>query len=158
VNVRYVTGDLFEQRTEALAHGVNCVGAMGRGIAVEFKRRWPAMYREYFQRCADGRLVPGTVFAYDLPPVDGRPWLTVFNLGTQASWRTPALLPAIESSVAEMLHLARDHGLGSVAMPRIGCGLGGLAWDDVRRLVERAAARFADDEIDLVVVTLPEAP
>jgi O-acetyl-ADP-ribose deacetylase (regulator of RNase III) len=79
----FVKGDLFRQEgLRALAHGCNCAGAMGKGIAVEFRSRFPKMYAEYKQRCADGAFTPGEVFTWT------EQGLTVFNLGTQKTWRT----------------------------------------------------------------------
>lgn len=132
--IEYRTGDLFAaEDADALAHGCNCAGAMGRGIAVEFKRRWPAMFEEYRQRCHDGRLPLGGVFPWAAP--EG---LTVYNLGTQAHWRSGAVLSAIESSVTAMADHASANGIRRIAMPRIGAGLGGLDWAEVEAVVAEA--------------------
>lgn len=96
--VEFRTGDLFAQADiHAIAHGCNAAGAMGKGIAVHFKERWPAMYSEYRARCADGRFNPGDVFVWEDAGV------TVFNLGTEKHWRTGATLEAIERSLTEMV-------------------------------------------------------
>lgn len=152
MTVRYVTGDLFEQPVPALAHGVNCAGAMGKGIAVEFKKRWPAMYREYFQRCARGDLHPGGVFSY---PTDSGPYSMIYNLATQAHWRTGATLEVVGWCISNLLIQADRHAIQKIAMPRIGCGLGGLEWKAVQAEVERIAN---NNEIELIVVSLPEKP
>ncbi len=147
--VEYRTGDLFAQPDlAALAHGCNCAGAMGKGIAVLFKQRWPAMYDEYRARCADGRFNPGDVFAWEAPPV------TVFNLATERHWRTGATLDAIERSVTAMIREAERRGIAAVGMPRIGAGYGALPWSEVRALLERIAA---STDVRLVVVSLPSA-
>lgn len=139
----FVKGDLFRQGgLDALAHGCNCAGAMGKGIAVEFRARFPRMYAEYKQRCAEGRFQPGDVFTWT---EDG---LTVFNLGTQKTWRTKAELPAIESAVVRMIHEAERQGLGRIGLPRIGAGLGGLSWEPVRALLLRLGE---DTRLELIV-------
>lgn len=139
-------GDLFAQADlPALAHGCNCAGAMGAGIAVQFKKRWPAMYEDYRARCKDGRFRPGDVFAWEEA---GR---TVFNLGTEEHWRKGATLDYIERSVRAMLAEAEARGVTRVGLPRIGAGYGGLAWADVRATLERAAA---GSPVTLVVVSL----
>lgn len=90
----FVKGDLFFARDlDALAHGCNCVGAMGKGIATEFRRRFPAMYTEYKQRCLRGQFRLGDVFMW----TDGT--TTIFNLGTQRTWRTKASLDAVRSAL-----------------------------------------------------------
>jgi O-acetyl-ADP-ribose deacetylase (regulator of RNase III) len=148
--VEYRTGDLFAQPDiRALAHGCNTAGAMGKGIAVLFKQRWPAMYDEYRARCADGRFAPGDVFVWEAGGV------TVFNLGTEKHWRTGATLEAIERSLTVMVREAERLTLDAVAMPRIGAGYGGLPWDVVRGVIERVAATTA---VRLVVVSLPTTP
>ncbi len=128
----FVSGDLFADASlPALAHGVNCAGAMGKGIAVEFRARFPAMYRAYRARCAAGDFEPGDVFAWR---DSGR---MIFNLATQASWRTGATLEAVAASVRTMTELAAAGGIARVGMPRIGAGLGGLPWVEVRALLDR---------------------
>ncbi|MDJ0944585.1 MAG: macro domain-containing protein [Kiloniellales bacterium] len=128
-------GDLFATPgLQGLGHGCNCAGSMGKGIAVAFRERWPEMYAAYKERCRDGRFGLGDVFLWE---EDG---VCVFNLGTQKSWRSRAELPAIRRAVAETLRLAEARGLAEVALPRIGAGLGGLDWDEVRSLLEELTA------------------
>ena len=127
----FVSGDLLQQDgLQALAHGCNCAGAMGKGIAVEFRARFPEMYVEYKQRCADGRFKLGDVFTWTAASV------TVFNLGTQKTWRTKADLQAIKSSLSTMVKEAETLGISRVGLPRIGAGLGGLPWEPVRELLQ----------------------
>jgi len=145
--VEHRTGDLFAQPDlTALAHGCNCAGAMGAGIAVQFKKRWPAMYAEYKRRCADGRFAPGDVFAWEEAGV------TVFNLGTEKHWRTGATIDFIERSAERLVAECESRKVAAVGMPRIGAGYGGLAWPDVEAALGRACAGSA---VRLVVVSLP---
>lgn len=142
-------GDLFAAvDVDAIAHGCNCAGAMGAGIAVEFKRRWPAMFEEYRRRCADGTFGLGDVFAW---PGDG---LVVYNLGTQRTWRTKATVDAIATAVGGMLRDAEDRGVAAIGLPRIGAGLGGLQWPVVR---ERLAEVSSESAVRLSVYALPSA-
>ena len=128
----FVKGDLFHYPgLDALAHGCNCAGAMGKGIAVEFRDRFPDMYAEYRKRCLAGTFKLGDVFTW----TNGS--ITVFNLGTQRTWRTGAQLEAIEASVKKMLSQAETMGLTRIGLPRIGSGLGGLPWNSVRTLLCR---------------------
>lgn len=135
------TGDLFEADEPALAHGCNCAGAMGRGIAVEFRRRWPDMYDRYRDVCRNGDFRPGDVFTWSAPDK------VIFNLGTQRTWRAKATLEAVQASVATMIVDAREIGISAIAMPRIAAGLGGLAWEDVRSTL----TVVTPGDIDLVV-------
>lgn len=123
----FLKGDLFAASgLNAFAHGCNCAGAMGKGIALEFRKRFPKMYAEYRERCAHGQFNLGDVFVWIEEGV------TVFNLGTQKSWRTKADLIAVKTALASMIRLAEQTGIQRVGLPKIGAGLGGLAWEDVR--------------------------
>jgi O-acetyl-ADP-ribose deacetylase (regulator of RNase III) len=135
--IQYVRGDLFANRyqAEAFAHGCNCQGSMGAGIAVGFRQRYPAMYEEYQRRCkAEPRLFNlGDVFLWQ---EDGKP--AVFNLGTQEGyWRARASYEAIEAALKRARALADENSIGSIAMPRIGAGYGGLSWKRVRAVIEQ---------------------
>jgi O-acetyl-ADP-ribose deacetylase (regulator of RNase III) len=139
----FVEGDLFATRDlRAWGHGCNCAGAMGAGIAVEFKRRFPRMFEEYKQRCADGRFGLGDVFVWS----EGES--TVYNLGTQEHWRKKAQLAAVSKAVGRMVSLAEKSGVRRIALPRIGAGLGGLDWPKVRAVLEDAGAA---SKVELVV-------
>jgi O-acetyl-ADP-ribose deacetylase (regulator of RNase III) len=133
--VLFLKGDLFAtEGLRAYAHGCNCAGAMGAGIAIEFKRRWPRMFEEYEARCKDGRFGLGDVFPWS----EGE--TTVYNLGTQAHWRKKAQLPALGKSLRKMVELAEHSGIARIGLPRIGAGLGGLDWMRVKRILTDVGA------------------
>jgi len=144
--VRYIEfGNIFKiNGVVNYAHGCNCAGAMGKGIAVEFKARFPKMYNEYKALCKSGKFTLGSVFEYCY----GEGY--VFNLGTQVSWTTRANLEAVGEAIEKMVSIAATLKVDKIALPRIGAGLGGLDWNDVKVLIERAAARYP--ELDLFVV------
>jgi O-acetyl-ADP-ribose deacetylase (regulator of RNase III) len=142
MSVEYVSGDLFVNRykAQAFAHGCNCQGAMGAGVAKGFHERYPKMYEEYRRLCKAGprQFNPGDSFLWKQA---GRP--CVFNLGTQEDYRhRRASCEAIEKALETMKHQADETGIRSIAMPKIGAGLGGLSWDEVRPVVERAFAEW----------------
>jgi O-acetyl-ADP-ribose deacetylase (regulator of RNase III) len=141
--VRYVAGDLFanEYQAQALAHGCNCQGVMGAGIAAGFRERYPTMYAEYRRRCkaTPRQFNPGDVLLWK---TEQQPW--VFNLATQEDYRHArerATYNAIERSLSAMRAQADAEGIASIALPGIGAGLGGLAWPEVRAIIEHV---FAD--------------
>lgn len=143
------TGDLFGQEDlKALAHGCNCAGAMGKGIAVGFKERYPAMYKFYNGICKSTGFVTGDVFPY----YDKQTDVVVFNLMTQRHWTTPATIEAIAMSVERMFMHAQTLNIQKIGIPKIGCGLGGLDWDVVRPVLEKLSNEY---HITLVVVSLP---
>lgn len=128
-------GDLFFSGARAVAHGVNIRGFMGAGVAKEFRVRYPSMYEEYRELCLGGGLRAGQMFPW-LNPRDGN-W--VYNLASQDEPGRYARLEWVESSVRAMVDHASVHGVGMVAMPCIGCGIGGLGWPEVERVLSRVA-------------------
>ena len=133
---QYVSGDLFDNahHAQALAHGCNCQGSMGAGVAKTIRARYPQMYEEYRRRC---KAEPRQFNLGDcwLWKEDGQPW--VFNLGTQEGyWRSRASYEAIETALRSMRRRADAEGVTRIAMPRIGVGYGGLSWKKVRAIIE----------------------
>jgi O-acetyl-ADP-ribose deacetylase (regulator of RNase III) len=142
------TGDLFDQPdVGALAHGVNLRGAMG-GLAGVVERRFPAAAAAYRAACASGELALGDA----LWTRDGDRWIV--HLATQVDPGADARLDAVEGAVARLCRTAPDHGVARVALPRIGAGIGGLAWDHVREVLATVAEAHP---VELVVVSLPDA-
>ncbi len=133
--IQYLTGDLFvnREKAEALAHGCNCAGSMGAGIAVGFKERYPAMFEEFRRRCKakPPEFVLGDVFLWR---EEGKP--AVFNLGTQPRPGRGATYPIVEVALRELRSAADEAGIRSIAVPRIAAGYGGLSWKKVRAQIE----------------------
>jgi len=128
--IRYVSGDLFRNAhdAQAFAHGCNCQGSMGAGIAKNFRARYPEMYEEYRRRCkAEPRQFNlGECWLWK---ADNQPW--VFNLGTQEGyWRARASYEAIDTALRSMRQQADVEGITRIAVPRIGVGYGGLSWKE----------------------------
>ena len=141
--IRFVSGDLFDNQhgARAIAHGCNCQGSMGAGVAKTIRARYPSMYEEYRGRC---KAEPRQFNLGDcwLWKADERPW--VFNLGTQEGyWRSRASYEAIEAALQEMRRQADAERIKVVAMPRIGVGYGGLSWKKVRAIIERVFEGWA---------------
>lgn len=122
------TGDLFTSQADALGHGVNVKGAMGAGIALQFKNRFPDMYEEYAGFCAGGAMIPGDVYVYYGDPI-------VFNIASQ-DFPGPNARPSwLAIGLGNMYSEIIDRNVSSVALPQIGCGIGGLDWKDVKGLI-----------------------
>lgn len=143
--ITWTEGDLFTCGIPAIAHGVNCQGRMGSGIAVQFRLRWPHMYEAYRRRCLKhGGLVPGDVMPWEY---DGG---VVFNLATQPVPGPSAQTWMITAAIGRMITgAAYDFGLKQVAIPEIGCGLGGLG----RGHLISALSPYHNAPVDIVVVT-----
>ena len=139
--IEYVASDLFVNRfhAEALAHGCNCQGSMGSGIATGFRDRYPEMFEEYRRRC---KAKPRQFNVGDVMLWKGKP--SVFNLATQENyWRARATYEAVEQALRGMRERAEQEGITSIAMPRIGAGYGGLSWKKVRAVIESVFGDWA---------------
>ena len=132
-----ISGDLFDQNVQAIAHGVNCIGVMGAGIAIQFRKLSEDMYQQYRLKCERRELFPGEFFRYDID--GGFGWgapLTVYNLATQQRPGANAKYEYIEQSIDKMFKNADYHNIKSIGLPQIGCGIGGLWWPNVRKTIE----------------------
>lgn len=138
-------GDLFTSDAAVIGHGVNCCGVMGKGIAVAFKYAYPDMYEQYVKICALGLLIPGEVYLYRAD--DGK---FIANMATQDKPGPNARYEWIVSAVGKTLDLAKDYGLSSVAIPRVGAGIGGLKWENTMYLL---IDKYHDHPVDLEVWT-----
>ncbi|MEV4346182.1 macro domain-containing protein [Actinoplanes sp. NPDC049596] len=132
------SGDLLAAEVEALVNAVNTVGVMGKGIALQFKRAFPANYRAHRAACAKGDVRLGQVWVFD---EDER---CVINFPTKRHWRDKSYLPDVEAGLDSLVAAVRERGITSLAIPALGCGAGGLDWSDVRPLIERACARMPE--------------
>lgn len=134
--IEYKIGDMLREDVEALVNTVNCVGIMGRGIALQFRETFPENYRKYAAACKREEVRPGKMFIVETG------WLTnpkfIINFPTKRHWRGKSRIEDIESGL-EALHgeIERLH-IHSIAVPPLGSGLGGLHWPDVRARIEQA--------------------
>ena len=145
--------DIFEVEAEALVNPVNCVGVMGRGLARQFRHRFPQCFQDYVRACRDGSLRPGSVHVH--PTQRKHPPLVVINLPTKDHWRDPSQLSYIIFGVAALADALERYQIKSVAIPPLGCGLGGLDWDDVRPVIEDGLASLANVEVTLIAPSEP---
>ena len=137
--ITYKTGDLFTDDAQCLVNAVNCVSVMGAGIAKEFKRRLPEYFDAYVRYCKEGYLSK----AGDAEDAMNDYWPGFPNLryiisaATKTHWRDKSTLGDIERVLKSIAECIDDKDMVSVAMPALGCGLGGLSWTDVQPLIEQ---------------------
>jgi len=134
-------GDLLQADAEALVNTVNCVGVMGKGIALQFKQAFPENFRRYTQACAAGEVKPGQMFMVDTG-IPGRHRYIV-NFPTKRHWRNGSRLEDIESGLRALVEEVQQRDIRSIAIPPLGCGNGGLRWADVKPRIEAAFAELA---------------
>jgi O-acetyl-ADP-ribose deacetylase (regulator of RNase III) len=157
--INYVTGDLFDpaHNFDAVAHGCNCAGAMGGGIARVFGERYPEMRDNYATACRRDvyGLKPGDIYPWIFNQSEDEPFLVVYNLMTQLNPGSDARINAIRTSVRKMLIHAHKQGYVHIGLPRIGAGIGGLKWDDVEDAIEWSLYPFEHSH-GITVVTRKE--
>lgn len=125
-------GDLFASGAQTLVNTVNCVGVMGKGVAAEFKKRFPPMMEDYVGRCERGEVRLGEPYLYtDLTGT------RIVNFPTKDHWRSTSRLADIESGLRYLADHVAAWGITSLALPPLGCGNGGLAWSEVGPLIHR---------------------
>lgn len=146
--IKLTQGDLLEQHeVDAILNAVNCVGVMGKGIALQFKTRWPANFTAYAAVCKAGKLRPGHVLTHDLGK-QARPRY-IINFPTKDHWRSASAIDFIRDGLVDLVAEVRRLGIRSIAIPALGCGNGGLVWADVRPLIESAFSPLPDVEVRL---------
>lgn len=152
--IEFTTGDILRADAEALVNTVNCVGIMGRGVALQFKNDFPANFTAYQTACAREEVQPGKMFVFETGTL-GNPKFIV-NFPTKRHWRGKSRMEDIDSGLEALLEEVRNRGIRSIAIPPLGSGLGGLNWADVRSRIE-AALRGVDD-LQVIVFEPNSAP
>jgi len=129
-------GNLLEADAEALVNTVNCVGFMGKGIALQFKQAWPENFAAYQRAVRVGDIVPGRMFVYDTGRLVNPRY--IINFPTKRHWRGRSRIEDIRSGLGALIADVKRLGIRSIAVPPLGCGNGGLDWRVVRPLIVKA--------------------
>ncbi len=128
-----VTGNMFDIDADILINTVNCVGVMGCGVALAFKRLYPKMFREYRRCCDMNEIAPGALWVFRTDDQK-----TVVNFPTKKHWRNPSQYSYIEDGLRELrTFLLRCPNDSRIAIPALGCGHGGLDWDSVLEMMKK---------------------
>jgi O-acetyl-ADP-ribose deacetylase (regulator of RNase III) len=143
--IRYMQGDILEAEAEALVNTVNSVGVMGRGIALQFKRAFPANFKAYAAACERGDVQPGRMFVYETEALTAPRY--IINFPTKVHWRAKSRLDHIEVGLEALVDEIKTRNIRSVAIPPLGSGLGGLAWSEVRPLIDRAMSELPNVDV-----------
>jgi len=130
------TGDLLDDDAEAVVNTVNTVGVSGKGIALQFRQRYPRNEVAYRAAAKRGDIRLGAVFVFATALLDGPKWIV--NFPTKDHWRSRSRLEDIEAGLDDLVRFLREHHVRSVAVPPLGCGNGGLDWRQVEPLIRVA--------------------
>ncbi|MCF6391028.1 macro domain-containing protein [Mycobacterium sp. MBM] len=144
-------GDLLDAETDAVVNTVNCVGVMGKGIALQFKRRYPSVFKTYAMACKAGDVRTGKMFPVQTGEIVGPNW--VINFPTKQHWRAPSRLEWIKAGLVDLRRVVSELGIKSIAIPPLGAGNGGLDWSEVEPLIRSAFADDPDVEVHLYAPT-----
>jgi O-acetyl-ADP-ribose deacetylase (regulator of RNase III) len=137
-------GDILAADAEALVNTVNCVGIMGRGIALQFRKAFPENYKAYVAACKRQEVAPGRMLVSATRQLSNPQF--IINFPTKRHWRGNSRIEDIKIGLDALVQDIKRLGIRSIAIPPLGCGLGGLAWEQVRPLIEAALARVPDVE------------
>ena len=141
-------GDLLRQDdVDAIVNTVNCVGVMGKGIALQFKNKWPENNRAYEIACKQKKVRPGLMFVFDSGGLVKPNF--IINFPTKDHWRSKSRIEFIRDGLVDLVKQVKQLGIRSIAIPPLGCGNGGLDWDEVRPLIEQAFIELPDVEARL---------
>ena len=145
--IRKATGNLLQADVEALVNTVNCDGFMGKGIALQFKQAWPGNFEAYAKACRADEVRPGQMFIWETGRMMNPRYIV--NFPTKRHWRGKARMEDIRSGLRALVSDVRRLGIRSIAVPPLGCGNGGLDWENVRPLIESAFADLPNVEVRL---------
>src|SRR5579883_3493743 len=140
-------GDILVAGAEALVNTVNCVGVMGRGVALQFKKAYPENFRYYEQACKNGEVEPGRMLVFKTGLLTGPKY--IINFPTKRHWRGDSRLEYIDAGLVALVAAIKEHNIKSIAIPPLGCGLGGLNWAEVRPRIEAAMRQVPEVEVCL---------
>ncbi|HEY3936737.1 MAG TPA: macro domain-containing protein [Bryobacteraceae bacterium] len=140
--IEYKTGDILAEPAEALVNTVNCVGIMGRGIALQFKNAFPDNFKAYEQACDRHEVQPGRMFVFETHNLNGLRY--IINFPTKRHWRGKSRMEDIEAGLKALVTEIKSRDIHSIAIPPLGSGLGGLDWTDVSPRIEHALGGIED--------------
>ena len=135
-HIHYLQGDIFESNAQVIVNTVNCEGYMGKGLALLFKQKYPAMFTVYKQQCDKGKLRIGRPMLYR----ESTPW--ILNFPTKNTWRANSKLEYLEKGLRYFAANYKAAGIESIAFPKLGAQNGKLSWDDVGPLMAKYLSKL----------------
>lgn len=152
--IEYKSGDILKEDAEALINTVNCVGVMGRGIALQFKKVFPENFKNYAAACKQEVVQPGRMFVYETGLLTNPRY--IINFPTKRHWRGKSRMEDINAGLKALVEVIHQYNIRSIAIPPLGSGLGGLDWADVKPCIEAALKPLT--EVQVVIYEPAGAP
>lgn len=143
----YKQGNILKEDAEAFVNTVNCVGIMGRGVALQFKKAFPDNFKVYEYACKRNEIQPGMMFVFETGNLTNPRF--IINFPTKRHWRGKSRMEDIESGLTALVDEIRLRKINSIAIPPLGSGLGGLDWADVRSRIEKALRDIPNLQVTL---------
>jgi O-acetyl-ADP-ribose deacetylase (regulator of RNase III) len=135
-------GDILQAEAEALVNTVNCVGIMGRGIALQFRKAFPDNFKVYAAACEQEAVRPGQMLVYETRRLTGPRY--IINFPTKQHWKGKSRMEYIDAGLSALVEEIRNRNIRSLAVPPLGCGLGGLRWNEVRPRIIKALSALPE--------------
>lgn len=145
--VEYKKGDILTEETEAVVNTVNTKGVMGKGIALQFKERFPENYKQYKKACEAGEVVTGKMFVTESGLLLNPQY--IINFPTKEHWKNPSKMKYIHEGLTDLVRVIKEKQITSISIPPLGCGNGGLEWNEVRPVIENAISNISNLKIVL---------
>jgi O-acetyl-ADP-ribose deacetylase (regulator of RNase III) len=139
--IQFKQGNILEENAEALVNTVNCVGVMGKGVALQFKQAFPENFLAYKKACTAKELQPGKMFIFPTGQLFPR---YLINFPTKRHWKEKSRLEDIQTGLKALVAVVRQLEIRSIAIPPLGCGNGGLDWAEVKPLIEEAMSEIPE--------------
>jgi len=142
-SISHIYGNIFDSKMQTIVNTVNCVGFMGGGIALEYKRRYPDMFKEYKERCLNGTLKMGELHLWN----NDEPW--ILNFPTKIHFKDPSKEEFIEKGLKKFVSNYKKHSIESIAFPQLGTQLGGLDWENRVKPIMYKYLEALDIEVEI---------
>ena len=143
--IEYKKADLLQEDADAIVNTVNCVGVMGRGIALQFKNKFPENFKRYALACKKEEVQPGKMFVHQTGQLTNPKY--IINFPTKRHWKGKSKIEDIDSGLEDLIHVIKKYHIKSIAIPPLGSGLGGLDWEIVKQKIESSLKSLDDTKI-----------
>jgi len=145
--VNYISGNILRDKSEAIVNTVNCVGVMGKGLALQFKKAFPENFKQYKTACNKKQIKIGQMYITNFGDMLDKKY--IINFPTKNHWRGKSKYEYIESGLDDLINKIHDYNIKSIAIPPLGSGLGGLDWNIIKKMILDKLSPIHDLELNI---------